>query len=144
MPASKSQRKTQLPRANQQQNHRALFLGMLVWFLHLIILDALTSVACEWHWLTNQIAGIDELQFVEMGIGLISLVIIAYLIYQGWRNWRSLQSRPPMQNPRMLEDTMQDRGAFLAFVSMMLNVFFLLFILATFVPMFSFVACGQA
>ncbi len=135
---------THLPQGNQQQNHRSLFLGMLVWFLHLNILNALTSVSCKWHWLTFRIAGMEALRFVEMIIGLVALLVMAYLVYLGWRNWRRLQRKKPAQNPHMLRDTEEDRGAFLAFLAMMANGFFLLFILATFVPMFSFAACGQA
>src|SRR5512142_734080 len=104
---------TRLSQANQQQNHRALFLGLLVWFVYQNLINSLTSVACEWHWLTIPVGGLESLQFVEMFIALVALVIMGYLLFLGWRNWRALQTKEPLQNPHMLRDTEQDRGALL-------------------------------
>jgi threonine/homoserine/homoserine lactone efflux protein len=135
---------TQLPQTSQQQNHRLLILGIVVWFLHENILNALTSVACKWHWLTIPVFGLQGVQFVDMFITLIAMLVIGYLVYLGWRNWRSVQTREPLRNPHVMRDTEEDRGAFMAFISMMLNGFFFLFTIATLVLTFSFVACGQS
>ena len=140
MPASA----TELTKKQQQQTQRALMLGMLIWFVHLNTLNALTSVACKWGWLTNRIAGMEALQWVEVIISVVALLALLYLIYVGWRNWRSLQPKELRQNPRMLQDTEEDRGALLSFVAMAVNSFFLLFVIGTFVPMFALRACGQA
>ncbi len=134
---------TGLTPKQQQQSQRMMMLGMIVWFLHLNLLNALTSVACKWHWLTMTIAGMETLQFVDILISAIALLIMAYMIYVPWRNWRSLQREKPLRNPHMLRDTEEDRGALLSFVAMMANSFFFLFVIATFVPMLALVACGQ-
>jgi hypothetical protein len=134
---------TKLPKKEQQQTQSSLFRGMLVWFLDLILLNSLNSVACEWHWLTSTVGWMDTLQFLEIGISLVALVLIGYLIYVPWRNWRGLQRQQPAQNPHMIEDTQEDRGALLSFLAMGLNAFFFLFVIATLVLMFSFTACGQ-
>jgi threonine/homoserine/homoserine lactone efflux protein len=134
---------TKLSQKEQKRTQNSLFGGMLVWFLDLMILYALNSVACEWHWLTNTVGWMDVLQFIEILISLVALAMIGYLIYLPWRNWRGLQRKKPAQNPHLLEDTQEDRGALLSFLAMGVNGFFSLFVIATLVLMFSFTACGQ-
>ncbi len=134
---------TDLPQKDQQRTNRSLFLGLLIWFLDLTGLNALNSVACKWHWLTNTIGWMDTLQFLEILISIVALLAIGYLIYAPWRNWRSLQRKKSLQNPHLLEDTEEDRGALLSFLAMGLNGFFFIFVIATLVLMFSFTACGQ-
>ncbi len=139
MPASR----TRLPQTDQQRNHRMLFLGMLIWFLQLNVLNALTSLSCTWHWLQIPTAGLTSLQWVELIISLIASVAIAYMVYAPWRNWRKLERRKPARNPDLLTETQEDRGAMLAFLTMGVNAFFFMFAIATFVPIFALRACGQ-
>ena len=134
---------TKLPPKEQQQTQRSMLLGMLVWFLDLTVLNALNSVACEWHWLTNMIGWMDVLQFLEIAVSIIALALIGYLTFMAWRNWRTVQRKQPAQDEHTFEHTEQDRGALLSFLAMGLNSFLFLFVIATLVLMFSFTACGQ-
>ncbi len=136
-------RTTKLDSKQQRQSQRSIFLGMLVWFLDLTVTYALNSVACQWHWLTNTIGWMDVLQFLEILISAVALVMIAYLIYVPWRNWRSVQQKQPMQDSHTFQHTEEDRGALLSFLAIGLNGFFFLFAIASLVLMFSFTACGQ-
>lgn len=140
MPAST----TRLPKTAQQTNHRALILSMLVWFTHLNLLYTLNNVSCKWAFLNFSLGGIAALQWLEVLISLIALAVIAYMTVLAWRNWRRLQSQPPADNPHMLRQTEEDRGAFLGFLALGINIFFLLFVIGTFVPMLTLKACGQA
>ncbi len=133
----------QLTQTQELQTRWSLFLGILVWFLHQNILNAIISVSCKWGWFTFPVGGLSGLQLVEMAITLIALLAILVLIYLPWRNWRNFQSKRPTDNPQLLQETEEDRRPLLAFIAMLLNGFFFLFVIATFVPTFVLKACGQ-
>ena len=136
--------KLQLSQPSEQQTRWSLFLGIFIWFLHLNIVNALVSVSCKWGGLTFPVGGLSGLQFVEAIITLITVLLLLFLIYLPWRFWRSFQTEPPTRNPDMLHDTEIYRRPLMAFVAMILNGFLVLYVIATFVPMFSLKACGQA
>ncbi len=136
--------KTRLPQQDQKQNHRTLIWGALIWLTDFLLLDALNSVSCKWAFLTWPLAGLAAVQWLEIAISLVALLLIAWMVYVPWHNWRALQKRKPADNPHVLADTERDRGAFLAFLSMGLNIFFLLFVIGTLGPMLALKACGQA
>ena len=136
--------RAQLTQAEEQLTRRSLFLGITVWFLHLNILNALISVSCKWGGLTFPVGGLSGLQLLSAGLSLITILGLLYFIYLSWRNWRHLQTEPPPKNPQLIQDTDEKRQALMAFVAMGLNAFFALYVLATFVAMFSLKACGQA
>jgi hypothetical protein len=133
-----------LTQAEEQQTRRSLYFGITIWFLHLNILNALISVSCKWGGLTFPVGGLSGLQLLSAGLSLITILGLLYLIYLPWRNWRTLQSQPPQRNPQLIQDTDEKRQALMAFVTMGLNGFFALYVLATFVSLFSLKACGQA
>jgi hypothetical protein len=135
--------KAQLPKANERLTRLSLILGITVWFVDLNTVYALPSLACNWSWFPFTIAGIPGLVFVEGMITLIDLLLMLYLIYLPWRNWRAFQTEKPKDNPRMLHDTEMDRRSLMAFVAMLLNSFFFLFIIAFFIPMITLNACVQ-
>lgn len=134
----------QLAEPNERQVRWSLFIGILIWFLHLNILNALISVACKWGWFTYPVGGLSGLQFVELIISLITILGMLFLIYLPWRFWRSFQTEKPTTNPDLLRDTEEYRRPLMAFIAMLLNAFLILYILATLVPMFALKACGQA
>lgn len=84
----------------------------------------------------------QSLQFVEIILSLIALLSILYMIFLAWRFWRSFQTKKPTNNPKMLEETEEDSRPLMAFVAMLLNGFFFVFIIATFVPMLALKPCG--
>ena len=129
---------------NERQSQWSLFLGILIWFLHFNILNALISVSCKWGWLTFPVAGLSGLQFVEAIISLIALLAMIFMIYLSWRYWRSFQQETPRNNPQLLQDTEEDRRPLAAFIAMLLNSFFILFVIGTFVATFALKTCGQA
>ena len=134
----------QLTKPGERRTRRSLFLGITIWFLHLNILNALTSVSCKWGWLTFPVGALSGLQFVEMIISLIVLLAMLYLTYLPWREWQMFQSEKPTRNPQMLKDTEDDNRPLIAFIVMLLNSFLLLFVIATFVPILALKACGHA
>src|SRR5581483_2638293 len=134
----------QLFEGEERQTRWSLFLGMTIWFLHLNTLNALTSVSCRWGWFDLTIAGISGLKIVELIITLIAIVLMLVVIYVPARNWLRFQSDKPTDNPRMLQETEQDRRPLLAFIAMLLNSLFLIYVFAFFVPMLAPHACGQA
>lgn len=127
---------------NERQTRWSLILGILIWFTYQNLLNALTSLSCKWSWLFYRIAGMQSLQFVEIILSLIALLSILYMIFLAWRFWRSFQTKKPTNNPKMLEETEEDSRPLMAFVAMLLNGFFFVFIIATFVPMLALKPCG--
>jgi uncharacterized membrane protein len=134
--------KNESPKAIERQTRWSLILGIVIWFLYLNTLNALTSVSCKWGWFSYNIAGMPGLQFIEALISLVVILLLLGMIFLSWRNWRSYQSKKPADNPQLFQDTEEDRRPLMAFVTMLLNVFFFLFAIATFVPMMTLKACG--
>lgn len=132
-----------LSKTEDRLSRWCLFLGMLLWFADLNTVYALPSLSCTWGWFSFTVAGLSGLAVVEAIITLIAMVLMSVLIYLPWRNWRKFQTERPMENPRMLNDTEKDRRSLIAFVAMLLNSFFLLFIVATFVPMLVLNVCAR-
>jgi hypothetical protein len=127
----------------EKQTFLGLFLGPIVWFLHLNTLNMLTSISCRWGWFPFTVVGMPGLRFVEVIISLVFLAVMLYLTYLPWQNWQSYQSREPVRNPQLLQDTEEDRRPLLAFVAMLMNAILTLFVLASFVLLFALKACGQ-
>jgi hypothetical protein len=133
-----------LSKPSERQTRWSLSLGILVWLLHLIVMEALISVSCKWGGLTVPIGGLSGLQILEAVITLITVLSLGFFIFLAWRQWRSFQTEKPVTNPDLLHDTEEYTRPFMAFIAMSLNGFLILYTLATFVPMFSLKACGQA
>ena len=133
-----------LSKPSDKQTLWSLFLGITIWLLHLVTMEALVSVSCEWGGLTVPVGGLSALQWVEAVISLITVLVMIFLVYLPWRNWRSFQTTKPIQNPDLLHDTEVYRRPLLAFIAMMLNIFVTLYTIATLVPTFALKACGQA
>jgi len=134
---------TKLP-PNEQVGRRDLMLGILVWFLHQNLVYQFNSVACKWAFLSRPAAGITVLQWVELVITLIAAAAMAYLIYRPWQAWRRIAARRPINDRQMIKRTEDDRDGFMAFVAMGLNIFLLLFVIFSILPVLALKACGQA
>lgn len=126
------------------QMKHSLLLGIIAWFLHLNVVYGLASLACRWGWFSFSVAGMTGLQLVETIITLGAMASMLYLIYLPWREWRGSQTAAPPANPHMLADTENDRRSLVAFVVMLLNSLFFLFVIAWLVPVFALRACGQS
>jgi uncharacterized membrane protein len=136
--------RAQVTKNEEKQTRMSLFLGIMIWFLHLNILNALISVSCKWGGPTFPVGGLSGLQFLELVITLITVLLMLYFIYLPWQQWRSFQTEQPPKNPQLLQETEEDRPPLVAFIAMLLNTFFVLYIIATFVPTIALKACGQA
>lgn len=132
-----------LTEAEEQQTWWSMFLGILVWFLYQNTVNALASLSCSWNWLRFEFAGLPGVQVVGLLIGIAALAAMTSLIYLPWRNWRRFQTEQPPRNPQMLEETEHDRRPLMAFVAMLLNGFFLLFVVATLVSTLVLHGCGS-
>lgn len=133
--------KVQQPKMIDKLTRWSLALGILIWFMDLNTVYPLASVACEWGWFPFTIAGIPGLVFVEAVITLIFLLLMGWMVYLPWRKWRAFQSESPSHNPHMLKDTEKDRRSLIYFITMLLNSFFFLFMIAFFVPIMALNAC---
>jgi hypothetical protein len=133
-----------LAKPNERQSLWSLFLGIAIWFLHMNLFNALISLSCKWGWLTFAIGDLSGLQFLEAMISLITILVMLLLIYLPWRYWRSFQTEKPRDNPQLLRDTEEDRRPLMAFIATLLNGFFFLFVIGTFVAIFALKSCGQA
>lgn len=121
----------------------SLFLGITIWFIHLNAFYALPSLACQWAWFSFTIFGLSGLVVIEAIISLAALLLMLLMIYLPWRSWRLFQTARPGDNPRLLSDTESDRRSLFAFIAMLLNSFFLLFIITTLVPVVTLNACAR-
>lgn len=130
--------------SDDRRTHRSLYAGIAVWFLHQNVIYALPSLSCKWGWFSNSIAGTTGLVVLEALLTLLAAAVMVYLISIPWRNWRKYQTEKPPENPNLIQDTEKDRRPLEAFIALALNCFFLLFILASFIPVFALNACGQA
>lgn len=135
--------KPDIPKTDDRWTRWALFLGITIWFADLNAVYALPSLACIWGWFSFSIAGLPGLVLIEAIISLVSLILIAFLIYMSWKSWLSFRKEKPIDNERILQDTEQHRQSLMAFVSMLVNGFFFLMIVATFVPIFALNACAR-
>ena len=134
---------TELNQRFDRQTGISLFAGFAIWFAHQNLYYGLTSVACKWGWFPFTVGSLAGLQVVQISITIIAVISMTIVIYLPWRSWRRYQTERPLHNPQLLHDTEKDRPPLVAFVVMGLNSFFLLFLLASFVPIFSFIACGH-
>ncbi len=133
--------KVQSLEANDRTTRWCLALGIGIWFIDLMMTYGLPSVSCEWGWFPFTIAGIPGLKLVEAAIALPALLLMLVLIYLPWRNWQRFQNKRLRNHPNMLQDTEKDRRSLLAFVTMLVNSFFFLFIIALFVPLSTLGPC---
>jgi hypothetical protein len=123
---------------NDRQTWRSLLLGAVIWFLHQNVVYSMTSLACKWGWFPRTIAGIPELQFIQIVLTILSAVLLVVLIYLPWRNWRRFQT----DRDHVLRDTENDRRPLMSFVTMLVNAVFLLFVMASLVPVMALNPCG--
>ncbi len=134
----------QVTKSEDRLTRLCLFLGMLLWFVDLNTVYSLPSLACEWNWFRFTVAGISGLSVVEAVISLVAMALMAPMIYLPWRNWRKFQTEEPTRNPKLLKDTEKDRRSLLAFVAMLMNSFFFLFMVTMLVPIFTLNVCARA
>ena len=135
--------KADIPKTDDRSTRWSLFLGITIWFVDLNSVYALPSVACMWNWFPFSVAGIPGLVFVEAIISLVSLTLILIMIYLPYRNWRRRRIAKSSNVAPILQEAEQDRHSLLALVSMLANSFFLLFVIANFVPMLALNACAR-
>ena len=128
-------------KSEERPTWKSLFWGTLVWFLHQNITYGLASLSCVWGRLSAKIGNVSTLQVVETIITGIALLLMLFLIYLAWRDWQRFQSERTKDNPQMLGDTEKDRRPLVAFITMGLNSFYLLFIITTFVPIWTLKPC---
>src|SRR3954453_4334972 len=114
-------------RVNDRRTWQSLFFGIVVWFLDLNIVYPLTSVSCHWGWFPFTIAGIPGLRFIQLVASAIAAILLIVFIVLPWRNWRPFQHDPRLP----MTQTEADRRPLMAYVTLLLNSLFLLFVLAS-------------
>jgi hypothetical protein len=128
-------------KSDERPTWKSLFWGTAIWVLHQNIVYGLASLSCMWGRLSARIGEATTLQVVETIITAVALLLMLFMIYLPWRDWQRFQSEQPKENRQMLEDTEKDRRPLVAFITMSLNSFYLLFILAAFVPIWALKPC---
>lgn len=111
--------------------------GIVVWSLHLMIVYPLTSLACERGLFTGTVAGILELNLIQIITTVIAALIVAGLGLLALRAWRRTQV--PAGG---VQTAKGGSHHLIAFVAMLLNGMFLISILLAFVPIVVLQACG--
>ena len=123
--------------------------GTAVWALNFMGLNALNSLACRWGWFGVP-ADSGGLKTVQITISALSALLMAASILNCWSLWHSTRRRAsadagksgePLQ-PGLLEQTVAARVPFLAFVTMLLNVLYLIIILISLGPISTLAVCG--
>ncbi len=117
-------------KASDRHTWRYLVAGVAIWFLYFTTVYPMTSLACNWGWFPYTIAGVPGLRVVQIVVTLVALVLVAIVIYLPWRNWRQLHAA----QSDAIEAAGLNRHLFAAFVTAIVNGFFLLFVLTSFVP----------
>lgn len=112
--------------------------GIVIWFVHLNVVYPVTSVACKWGWFPFAVGPISGLQAIQTLLTAIAVVLLSVTIYVPWRTWRRSQT----EEAHLLRQTERDRRPLMAFVTMMLNSTFLIYAIATFVPVLALNPCG--
>ncbi len=130
-------------RSDERLTRLCLILGVVVWFLHQNTVYALASLSCEWGWFPFTILGVSGLRLIETAITVVASLLMLLMVYLPWRSWRRFQTAKPAQNPRLMQDTENDRRPLTAFIAMALNIAFLLFVIASCVPIYTLNPCGQ-
>jgi hypothetical protein len=133
---------TQALENEERQMKRVLLASTLLWFLYLNLVYAIASLSCKWGWFAGKVAGLSTLVLFETIVTLLALLLMAYLVYLPWQRWRAYQAQRPPGNPHLLADTEKSNHPLVAFIALALNSFYLLFMLAAFVPIFSLLPCG--
>jgi hypothetical protein len=125
---------------HDRQTLLSLLAGSAIWFLHLNVVYPLTSLACKWNWFPVEIMGMSGLLFVQLALSVIAALLIGITIYLPWRNWRHYQT----EKNQIPQQTEKERRPMMAFVTMLVNVFFLIFVVGSFVPIMALHACGYS
>jgi hypothetical protein len=107
------------------------------------VVYGLSSLACTWDWLSFRVAGVTGLQLVNTLLTLAALALLSATIFWPWRHWRRFQTEKPTASPHLLHDTEKDRRPLVAFIAMLLNSLFFLFVLASLVPLYALNVCAQ-
>jgi hypothetical protein len=113
---------------------RSLLFGIGLWFLHLNVVYALPSLACRWGWFPFSIGRLSGLQVVETIASLVTIALMLLLIYVPLTAWRGFRAEDPPSNQHVL----------VACVVTLLNTLFLVFVIASLVPIFALNACRQS
>ena len=123
--------------------------GTAVWALNFSGLHALNSLSCRWGWFGVP-AESGGLKTVQIAVTAVSALLMAASIFNCWNLWRSTRQKAsadagePGQviQPGLLEQTVAARVPFLAFVTMLLNVLYLIIILISLGPISTLQVCA--
>jgi len=122
---------------NDRRTWQCFLFGIVVWFLDLNVVYPLTSVSCHWGWFPFTIAGIPGLRFIQLVVTVSAAILLLIFIYLSWRNWHPFQRKPQLP----MTQTEADRRPLIAYVVMLLNCLFLLFVLASAVSIVTLTPC---
>lgn len=125
-------------RVDDRDTRRSLLVGFLAWFAHLNLVFPLTSLACKWGWFPHEILGMPGLKAVQVMLTIIAALVLAVTILSTWRIWRRFQT----DGAHAVENTQDDRRPLLAFVTMLLNGLFMLYVVASLVPILTLQPCS--
>jgi threonine/homoserine/homoserine lactone efflux protein len=116
----------------------ALIGGTVVWGLYFMFVYSLTSLTCVWSWfglsVGNSGSGLKVTQAIAT---VIALGLLAFLAFVAFREWRSAGGEEQKEEA----ETIAARNPMLAFVTMLVNVLYILIIAVSFVPIFILPVC---
>lgn len=127
--------------ATEKANERgwlALIVGTVIVSAHFMVVYAASSLTCRWGWLPGKTVGIPSLQFFQMLVTFLAGVLIGGLIAITYRDWHSTQVDERGEESQQAAA----RLPLLAFITMLVNTSYLLFILMSLVPILTIQQCA--
>jgi hypothetical protein len=111
--------------------------GTFVWALWLTFVYGVNSLTCEWAWFAEspERTGLKIAQVVATLIAAASILYFGFVANREWRHLRA-EGRSEESESIAARDTM------LGFVTLLVNLLYLLIILVSFVPIFVLPACS--
>lgn len=109
--------------------------GPIVWAIHLVVVYAMVSLACNWRFFSFTVLGVSGIIFI---LTVVTLVMGAIVLYGGllaWRNRRFIEEEAQLHGRR------EERHYFLAYSGVLLSALFFLVILVSLIPAFVLGPC---
>lgn len=110
--------------------------GPIVWAIHLVLVYALVSLACNWRFFSFTMLGVPGIVVILTAVTLVMGAIVLYAGLLSRRNWRLIQEEERLHGRR------EERHYFLAYSGLLLSALFLLAMLVALIPAFVLGPCA--
>jgi len=131
----------------------ALIGGTAVWAIYFTFVYSLTSLSCFWSWFDLSVNGSGPALKITQAIAtVIALALTGYFSFVAFQEWRDTRDKLQTSEAHIVAhqinavsgeeaETITARNPMLAFVTLLLNMLYMLIIVVSFVPIFVLPAC---